>query len=563
MAIARINTIDAESLPRQAWTSEFHVGVTEAWIHSDPASDARFEITKYQNGSTKIHCILENCNSQDLGDRVRDAKFYVEDVEQPDSATGITHYSRSRIIRTYWIGQPFMPPTPLNKIHELIERRILPNYDFSWQVGATTLQNEYQAYLNSDRRIYGGGNMQKAMGAGGAHPQIGPYPAWCVQWIYTGDPGMAEKSCGNARLAAAFPVHIRERDPARANYGRPFSIFDRPTVSTLGNVGSGTSSAFKINRPESRGGWEPEVPHQPDFWTIPYLATGEHVYLEEMKFWLDWSAAWTNWNNRRGPIPSGIGYFPGTDGSAIRGQAWCLRNRVNFWLICPDSWREKPEVVRLVDNFLAALEGVRRITGTQFENTSPWTWGRDKAMDTAKTPIHWWEDGDPAFVQGPVDAAKASAGISTWESNFMMFALGRAKEAGFRAGALVAYLGKNIADQLTSPDYSPYLIATNRSPTVKKDGTYVANWKEAKDCLVSTFDAPGEFYSSVRTNADHGYSKIARAAVAASEDQAAWSAYRKIATFNWDNNPKWAISPRSQVDTGVPGKPIIVSQEWR
>jgi hypothetical protein len=137
----------------------------------------------------------------------------------------------------------------------------------------------------------------------------------------------------------------------------------------------------------------------------------------------------------------------------------------------------------------------------------------------------------------------------------MMFALGRAKELGYPTDALVAWLAPNIIGQLTSPDYEPYLIASNRTPTVSKpDIEPFANWRDVRSMFPGNFDAKKNFTDRLR-NANHGYSIIAIAATAAAAGEpgggAAWKWIYENAVVpakrGLDVNPKWAIVPRESV----------------
>src|SRR2546427_8493115 len=46
-------------------------------------------------------------------------------------------------------------------------------------------------------------------------PDIGPFPTWSVNWLYTGDHREREIALVNADLAGAWAMHFREGDPGK------------------------------------------------------------------------------------------------------------------------------------------------------------------------------------------------------------------------------------------------------------------------------------------------------------------------------------------------------------
>ena len=205
----------------------------------------------------------------------------------------------------------------------------------------------------------------------------------------------------------------------------------------------------------------------------------------------------------------------------VRGQAWALRTRVNAAALAPDGSAEKAYFTALTNDAIAMWEGERGITGTAFEGTDNWNWGKNigaKQWGSAGVPpLSNWAGGDAIgsnFVQEPLDPSVVGAGASPWEQNFMLFALGRAKETGFQTGALISYLSKNIIGQLTGAGYDPHLIASYRIPVKKKDGTYFRTWSEARTGYIPSLNPQNDFTATNR-DAEHGYANIAIAATAA------------------------------------------------
>jgi len=415
----------------------------------------------------------------------------------------------------------------------------------------------------------------------GGRADIGPYPTWTVRWLYTGDTRMREQTLGNADLAAAWPMHYREgdatkiftRDGSFGGLGRVLSITGRPTVTLEDYAYWMTTTQDKIVPVGTRtnAGWSPDGAHQPDPFSVPYMLTGDYWYLEESYFWASWSAAkgipgiGTNEYYGRGPT--------GAEGGIqdqVRGQAWVLRNRIYTAVLAPDGSAEKQYFNQLVLDALAAWEGQKNITGTQFTGTPLWSWGQLTYAIDGPAPLHHWRKGDPGMRDGNINTAVAGGAYSPFEYGFLMFVLGRTKELGYPADALVSWLSVNIIGQLTSPDYYPYLISAYRMPTTTTNHAYFTTWSTAKSGFVSTFLDPNNAsgaYSAFRdklTDPEHGYSLVALTATAMVASQpggaAAWAFMEReaLGAPALNDNPKWAILPRGvssgPMDTTAPSR---------
>jgi hypothetical protein len=463
----------------------------------------------------------------------------------------------SRWTKTFWLGGE---PSAIQIDHNLkylAATKMVPNYDTTIAVSENSLAANYRAWQSAAKDLTQPGNWQKAMGTGGGRPDIGPYPTWTILWLYTGDARMREMAFGNADLCASWPIHYREGDHRRAFFGRVVSVADRPSLFLLNIRSNDTKPPDRVRivgDPDSWK-WNPDISHQPDCVTPQYLLTGDFWYLEESWFWASWSAAYSNGaatgtNCGRGPTGK-EGGIPGVRCLSMRGQAWAFRNRAQVAAVSPDGTPEKTYFEKLTRDFIAISEGERGITKTAFENTPEWRWGRN-VTGLPATPLHFWEPGNGAFVQEPLVAAAATAAISTWEQNFLVYALGRAKELGYPTEALLSWLSVNIIGQLIDPSYDPHLIASYRTATVDRNGQPFKGWAPVKAALNQSYDAKKEF-DTYLINSDHGYSLIASVATAMiarePKGEGAWDWIYKnaylpsLGTFR--DNPKWAILPRN------------------
>jgi hypothetical protein len=463
----------------------------------------------------------------------------------------------SRWSKTFWLGGEPPPIQIDHNLKYLAATGMVPNYDSTITVSEGSIANLYRSWQKAAKDLTEAGNWQKAMGTGGGRPDIGPYPTWTVLWLYTGDPRMREMAFGNADLCASWPVHYREGDQRRSFFGRVVSVGDRPSLFLLNARSNDTKPQDRVrivSDPDSWK-WNPDLSHQPDCATPQYLLTGDFWYLEEAWFWAAWSAAYSNGaaiNTACGRGPTGKeGGIPGVRCLSIRGQAWAFRNRAQVAAISPDGTPEKAYFEKLTRDFIAISEGERGITKTALENTPEWRWGRS-VVGLPASPLHFWEPGNGHFVQEPIDGTSARAAISTWEQNFLVYALGRAKELGYPTDALLSWLSANIIGQLTDPGYDPHLIAAYRTASIGKDGKSFDSWAQVRSAYKAGFDAKAWFRNQL-INSDHGYGLIAITAAAMVASEAggaqAWDWIYKNgfvpARQTFSVNPKWAILPRA------------------
>lgn len=486
-----------------------------------------------------------------------------------------THYAGSRWTKEFWIGGT---PSNVNINHNLkylISTKFIPNYDLSKVVPESAISSAYSYWLNSSRDLYGSGNWTTAMGTTGGRPEIGPYPAWTVRWLYTFDSRMKEVALGNADLAGAWPVHFREGDSGRffdRNHtipalGKILSISARPTLGLVWGI-LGVPDTVKNDKIipvgyVSSGGWNPDAAHQPDPFSVQYILTGDYWYLEQMQFWGAFGAAWPN---RAYLSSQGLEY--GLISDQVRGDAWVLRNRVHTAFISPDNTVEKNYFNTLIDDAIAIWEGRLNITGTRFQNTIPWSLGRSKLPlggSLGLPPLrHWSVGGSDMAQQSPMDPNVTKTAMGQWEQHMLIWSLGRAKELGYEFGKILNWVSPFIIGEITDPGYNPYLLAAYRIPVTRvSDGNYFQSWSELKTGFLSTYN-PQSFDLN---DPEHGYPFIGLAAASQvfsePNGQNAWSwiANQLLGAPSLNNNPKWAIIPRevSNVNNNLDTTPPSVS----
>ena len=473
---------------------------------------------------------------------------------------GVKHPAMTRWTKDFWIGgAPGLVQIDHN-LSYLAATKMLPNYDVARKPSEKAIASNYALWVSSKHDILERGIYTIAMGSAGGRQEIGPYPAWTVRWLYGGDPRMAEMAFGHADLFAGFPVHLREgqdrqylRDREGSGLGKPVSIMARPTLMLAEGNGyinyAYTKAADKISYagPVAANAWVPENSHQPAALYPQYLLTGDYWYLEEMLFWASWNAAGHNPLNLyygRGPA----GYYGGMV-EQVRGAAWELRTRAETWAVLPDGKPEKKFVELLTNDALAIWEGSRGIHGA-FDGTDLWQWGNKTASGLfapdGASPLGWWEKG--IAVSGLVDPSKAKSCTSPWMQHFLIYALGRAGELGFKTGPLLEYAARSVQGELATDGVDPNLYCAYRAATTKPDGTNITDWAEWAGAF-QAYDTAAQCQSSLK-DTEHGYAIIAipAAAMAAGLPNGArawdWLQQHIISVAALDDNPKWDILPR-------------------
>jgi len=580
------NTITVTNRVRQYGSTTYRKPYSGYWVSSIvwlPAASASYKSFRpifhatFWPGINKVwvRYIGEISNTESYQDLEYALNLYEGASAAPlYSKATFTHTAGSRWTKSYWLGG--YQPSKVSIDHNLAylkDTRFIPSYDTTKVVPESEIASRYTSWLAKDKDLYEGGWWEKAMFATGGRPDIGPYPTWTVQWLYTGDWRMAEIALKQGELCGAWTYHWREGDPTRyldqahtvPGVGHVLSPSSRP-LAIAGDWTSGFNNKkdiIQIVGKRSSGDWTWDHAHQADVSSVQYFLTGDYWYLEEMYFMASLGATsshgeQTTTSGGRGPTGMEGGIFH--DGQT-RSQAWVFRNRLHAHLIAPDADPEKAWLGQLINDAIAIWEGARDIKGTAFEGTPLWNWGKSAyanywGQETGyqPPPLHYWMIGNSGSVSGSIDTSITYAAESPWMEHFVLFALGRAEELGHPAAAVRNYLGAYVVGELTDPGYNPYLIAQMRMPSLRlSDQGYFPTWAALKTGYRASAVAAAEtdFKSSLGIgDTEHGYPNIALAAASyvkgLPSGNAAWSFMETNALSNplLNKNPKWALVPR-------------------
>lgn len=515
-------------------------------IQSDSGTKVRphFIVTYFPEiQNAQIRFTLENCKASATGECHAPTRFLINGAEVWSNLSQPWYKQMmslaSRPTKVFWLSP--VPHFDLKyDLAYLISTGAVPSYDTSLTIPDAVISADYSNWLASSKEILDNstdgsdrtgrsGLWLKAMETTGGRPDIGPMTRWATQWLYTGDWRSREIALGQADLASQWPLHYRD------DSGKYFSITNHPSCGLYALPTDGVVKVADLDN----WGWQADLAHQPDHFYLCYLLSGDYFYLEEILFWAYASAAFPNGGGTSANYGRGStgaeGGVPGMPSGQIRQQAWALRSRAEAAWICPDAMSEKLDLTRWTNDFIAEEEGARDIHGTGFDGNQNWIWGNTFKHDVP--PLHMWQTGNGAFVQGPFIPGVATA-LSMWEQNFMLYTLGRMKQIGFASDALLAWLGNNIVNQEATLQF---WMGQNRIATSDTSGPFTT-WAQVLGAYDPTFDVMADWNSRLQ-DLEHGWPIIALCAMAVLGPRPDWAQaeYQKVP---WSNNPKWAITPR-------------------
>ena len=540
-------------------------------------------------GKVRVRFIGEVSNTEELEDvPVTDLQLSIGHAAPAlvyEMKSPLTMIAASRWTKEFWIGGA--PESQVNidyNLAYLAQTRFVPNLDPSIVVPESALSTQYAAWQKAKRDLYDNGLWQKLMPNVGGRPDLGPLTLWVTHWLYTGDWRAAEIAQGMADLAGAWPLHLREGNPAKyfdragkvPGAGKVMSISNRPTIALYTSAMftysyTKTSDKIKLVGPMTSGGWLADGAHQPNPYSVPYIFTGDYWYLEQMQLWAAFSAARyngaaTTLDYGRGPTGSEGGIH-----DEVRGDGWVLRSRAEAAFLSPDGSPEKDYFTTLVNDALAIWEGERRIHGTGFENTPNWTWGYKMSQQDVSgkwtviinhaskslgpPPLQFWENNTAnGYIQDLNDGTntiQVGGATAVWMQGYLIYGLGRAGELGFASGPLLAWAGTNLISQAIDPVYNGYLTGAYHTPVMKADNTYFQSWADVREGFPAIMQNTSSFPGSAAQIAE-GYAFSALAATAMLSQfpggPQAWTAIHKLLTPElslFKADPRYAILPRN------------------
>ena len=374
-----------------------------------------FDVRSYSDGSSRLDVTVENVLNMTGATAVTYDVAITVSGRQILQARALTHYWMTRWRKTFSTGT-LADVTP--DFEPVFQGKALPRYL------SIVTENKYST-SGPKFGLLGGGDFHNPMNDHGGRPEIAPYPDWVARYLVRGAhaSGRATKEYLLAmdEQAGAWPMHIRETDGTLVSIdAKPYFWLDKrcdiylDSAPHLATCPQGDMTARGPLQPEPNN-------HQPSIGYQSYLLTGDRFFLDEMRFWANYSLIGTfedNYSNWRGSGKDSNGkpIHPGSWGSLyineIRGIAWGLRTLTDAAAWLPDTDPMKGYLANKVQNNLADLDAMASST------TLP--------MSLTFLDLPGYHIGQGSPVSMP-----------PWQRNYVAWAIDHAQQQGFSGGGLM------------------------------------------------------------------------------------------------------------------------------
>ena len=491
-----------------------------------------FVVTLYPGytAGVKVEMILENEWTTKLEDQTYSLSLKTgkSTPAQVYSKANYLHAAKTRWRKTFWVGTAPKPVAIDYNLGYMISTQVIPNFDTSITLTSGQINSAVNAFNSSDKCDLGGhGLWIQYLPMTGGRPDIGTFPTWYSQYLFSMDAGLYNVISGLSACAGYNSNHLRESatgkkfDSAKQldAFGHVISIDARPTIYVDLGRSDLTASGDRITPvgATTTNGWTDDIAHQPGWTYIPYLITGDWYDLQEL---FQRAAAMLIF-----PAPnygdylrgSSWGYFPWA--IQTRGQAWGLRDVAHAAFVAPDGSPEKAYFTEKIANNIEVEEGNHNITNGKYPpanpacpgytpgpNASKWCYGRVTIAHSLQNPLHFTNVGanytdvcsrnDPHFV--PQSDPKAClTSDSTYMLHYKYNVLGHIEELGFGITAVNRAMFLNLLHMIQDPAFNPWLVGSYLNPVQLKAGsTYYQNWADVLNAYSTAWnDGCGHTYN--------------------------------------------------------------------
>lgn len=249
-------------------------------------------------------------------------------------------YAHTSWKKTFWWGGEPAVHLRHNRAY-LEDTKGVPKYQANLTGDAATItawKNEMAAHGD----ILGtNGITNSYMPATGYAPGIGMLPSWAAMWLINQGPDIKKIMLQMGDLVGSWPMIYRD-----AGTDKPIAFENYPTATTSPNGGDSVNPATGLQEkfpPPTASPYLmpntciPDVSHHPDLCFAPYLATGDHFYMEGLLMQQRWLLITQNpiyREGRKGLVQS----------EQPRGQGWLLRTTAHAAYITPNAHPLKSEL---------------------------------------------------------------------------------------------------------------------------------------------------------------------------------------------------------------------------
>jgi hypothetical protein len=272
------------------------------------------------------------------------------------------------------------------------------------------------------------GAVMVPMNAHGGRAELAPYPDWTAQYIVHKRDYQRDFVLKHGELAGSWGIHIKSPDGIGM-----ISIDDRPDFWLWfpdENAPGEDRPANGLRGLAERG----DIAHQPSLAYVPYLVTGDRYFLDEVKYWGNFTLLATYQDTNSSRRGGSLGLL---EPNEVRGIGWGLRNIVDAAVATPDDDPMKGYFAEKVRNNLAWLDTV----ATSTSSPSPLGF---------MLPNRRAEDGFPGWTP--------YAWISMWEQSYVGWAIDHAIRQGLATGT--PKIGTRFRDRLANTNLKLFTSAT-------------------------------------------------------------------------------------------------------
>lgn len=491
--------------------------------------------------------------------------------------SGLVHYPGARWRKSYNWGGAGGIHIKMDPVYWLDSKQV-PNYDRTLVMQESVLQG-YSDLMTSTTNFnpMQFGKYNADMGATGGRDEIAIAPDTHAAWVISQDKRAKDIMVASANAAGSWTAHFRDHSTGPAA-GQPLDIIHFPYSTILGTnsdaTNPNTSQSEKLPTYTTASPGNAEDAHQAAYAYIPYLATGDFYLLEELHFWVQFTAIRFN--------PGYRNYSQGLlKNEQLRGQAWGIRTFSEAAYITPDAHPAKAMLMYMLNNNISYYNQT-------YTDSSP----QVNALGCIS------ELG--VFVYANDATGQSGVGTAPWQDDFFTQAVGHAAELGStEAGRLLLWkakfqVGRMMAtgycwiqatmyklmcrDTASGPIYAD--LATCYRNTVSSAlwnafNTYGCNSQQYRDQLNAERSLPSNPYLPSEmvgySNDPEGYPSNFQPALALAVDSGytngdlAWDLFDGRANKPlYTDKPQFAVVPRTVSSAGgggtvtVPGAPTNV-----
>ncbi|MDY0963385.1 hypothetical protein [Massilia sp. CFBP9026] len=387
-----------------------------------PLLEARFAVRWYPglDRQARVEVVVENTKTFQAGARNLDYDVEVEVGGRTVYAKkGLRHYHHARWRQLAWWNAARAPDLHVRPDSAyLIASRAVSNYDQGIAPSELSLVNQVKRLPEEKTGPMTIGPVNPYMPATGGRNDIGPLPAWSVQYLLSKDPRALRTMVAAAEGSGSWSIHLRDE---RTGYPLRTDSAANRAVSTHMNLAD--KGPLPVPRCAAKGlcetPYKHDTSHQPSLAYLPYLLTGDYYYLEELQFWAASNPLETD------PVNSGHGQGL-VRWQQVRGQAWSLRTLGHAAYITPDAHPLKDYFARQLDNNLKFYHAT-------------YVAGNPNALGV------YDGSGAGSFK------VKASA---PWQDDFLTWSFGYLAELGFeKALPILRWKAKYAVGRMTTPGF--------------------------------------------------------------------------------------------------------------